>query len=345
MKKNSQLSQIDVNQRKTLEKQQYRVIGSHSAVKVCGWTKNSIINKGNCYKQDFYGIKSHQCMQMTSSLYCANRCKFCWRDVKSPVSKTWYGNVDDVKFIVDNSIKEHVKLLQGFKGFEGADEKKLEELKSPRHVALSLTGEPIVYPKINKLLEEFHKRNISTFLVTNAQFPSQIVKIKNITQLYLSIDAPTKELMKEIDRPLFKDYWQRSLKSLKILSTRKYRTCIRLTLIKGLNDGDEYIQDYAKLIKLGKPHFVEIKSYMYVGASQKQLKHENMLSTKEINSFTKKLLKYLKDYEYAADHWPSRVSLIMKKSLKKKRFINFDKFFKIVNAGKSASVNDYSCLN
>lgn len=38
-----------------------------------------------------------------------------------------------------------------------------------RHCALSLVGEPIMYPHINELLAELHRRHISTFLVTNAQ--------------------------------------------------------------------------------------------------------------------------------------------------------------------------------
>ena len=35
-------------------------------------------------------------------------------------------------------------------------------------------GEPIMYPKINDLVRLLHNRGISTFLVTNAQFPDAI---------------------------------------------------------------------------------------------------------------------------------------------------------------------------
>ena len=35
-----------------------------------------------------------------------------------------------------------------------------------------------------------------------------------VTQLYVSVDASTKESLKRIDRPLFTDYWQRFLDSL-----------------------------------------------------------------------------------------------------------------------------------
>ena len=42
------------------------------------------------------------------------------------------------------------------------------------HCALSLVGEPIMYPEINTLIDLLHEKQISTFLVTNAQFPDAI---------------------------------------------------------------------------------------------------------------------------------------------------------------------------
>lgn len=65
----------------------------------------------------------------------------------------------------------------------GVKPEKLEEGLSPRHCALSLVGEPIMYPEINALVDELHRRHISTFLVTNAQFPEKIKTLKPITQV------------------------------------------------------------------------------------------------------------------------------------------------------------------
>lgn len=45
-----------------LKKQQYGVVGRHSAVKVCEWTKKSLVTGNSCYKQKFYGIQSHRCL-------------------------------------------------------------------------------------------------------------------------------------------------------------------------------------------------------------------------------------------------------------------------------------------
>src|SRR3990172_2924898 len=107
------MSQLTPASKALLEKQQYRIIGNHSAVKVCGWTKKMLKGEGGCYKLKFYGIMSHQCLQMTTSISCANRCTFCWRDYKAPVSKEWKWEIDDPVMIVENSIMQHKKLLDG----------------------------------------------------------------------------------------------------------------------------------------------------------------------------------------------------------------------------------------
>jgi tRNA wybutosine-synthesizing protein 1 len=162
--------------RKELEKQQYRIVGkhAHSAVKTCGWTKNMLRGEGGCYKLKFYGIKSHQCMQMTTSISCANRCTFCWRGYKAPVSKEWKWQMDEPEEIFEESLKAHHKLLSGFGGHPKTPRALWKQSNSVKHVALSLTGEPIIYPKINELILKFNKVGISTFLVTNAQYPNQI---------------------------------------------------------------------------------------------------------------------------------------------------------------------------
>lgn len=68
----------------------------------------------------------------------------------------------------------------------GVTLERLMEGLAPRHCALSLVGEPIMYPEINKLVDELHHRRISTFLVTNAQFPEKIKMLKPLTQVCVS---------------------------------------------------------------------------------------------------------------------------------------------------------------
>jgi hypothetical protein len=48
------------------------------------------------------------------------------------------------------------------------------------------------YPRINEFLDLLHSRRISSFLVTNAQFPEEIRTLRPVCQLYVSVDASTK---------------------------------------------------------------------------------------------------------------------------------------------------------
>ena len=88
-----------------LEKSGYRFVGTHghAAVKTCHWTRQSIVDKGVCYKEKFYGIKSHRCLQMSPSVpFCHQQCRFCWRDL-SNTNFEWEGDYDEPnegKFIV-----------------------------------------------------------------------------------------------------------------------------------------------------------------------------------------------------------------------------------------------------
>ncbi len=50
--------------RKSLTKQGYQLVGSHSGVKICRWTKAMLRGRGGCYKHTFYGIASHRCMEV-----------------------------------------------------------------------------------------------------------------------------------------------------------------------------------------------------------------------------------------------------------------------------------------
>ncbi len=326
-----------------LEKQQYRVVGNHSAVKTCGWTKNMINGKGGCYKLKFYGIMSNQCMQMTTSISCANRCTFCWRGYKAPVSKDWKWETDDPKKIHKESLEAHHKLLIGFKGSDKANKAAYNKSLEVKHVALSLTGEPIFYPRINESIELFNKDGISTFLVTNGQYPEQVKNLKPITQLYVSVDAPTKEMLKDVDVPLFKDYWERLNKSLDYLKEKKERTCVRLTVIKDIND--VLTEKYAELVQRGLPDFIEVKAYMHVGPSQQRLSRDNMPLHEEVIIFSKKLLESLPDYEIVSEHIPSRVVMFARKKYQINgtwnTWIDFPKYHELVNSGQDFTAEDY----
>ncbi|MAG45723.1 MAG: 4-demethylwyosine synthase TYW1 [Nanoarchaeota archaeon] len=302
--------------KRDLKKQHYYIVGNHSATKICGWTGKMLRNEGACYKHKFYGIKSNQCLQMSTCLSCANNCVICWRSNQIPNVKGWKGEVDNPEKIFKESLEAQKKLLSGFGGYKEINKKFLEEAREVRHVALSLIGEPILYPKINDFIKILKENKISIFLVTNGQYPEQIKNLDKITQLYLSLDASNEELLKEIDKPLFKDFWKRLERSLEYLKGRKDRTCIRLTCIKGINMSD--MKDYAELIKKGDPDFVEVKGYMFIGSSRERLEEKNMPLHEDVVEFSKILCKELEDYEIVSEHILSRVVLLAKKSYKKK---------------------------
>lgn len=92
--------------------------------------------------------------------------------------------------------------------------------------------------------------------MTNGQHPQAIESLNPITQLYVSVDAPTPESLEAIDRPLFKDAWSRLRQSLSFLKAKGQRTVARLTVVKGWNSDE--IEGYAKLIALGHCSFVEV---------------------------------------------------------------------------------------
>ncbi len=344
--------------RRDLERQQYRIVGTHSAVKTCGWTKNMLRGRGGCYKLKFYGIMSHQCLQMSTSLSCANRCVFCWRGYKAPVSKEWRWGVDEPEIILEGSKRAHHSLLTGFGGHDEVTKVLFAQAKRIRHVALSLTGEPIIYPQINEFIALCTREEISTFLVTNAQYPDTIRDLAPVTQLYLSLDAPTKELLKKVDVPLFADYWERLNRSLEHLAAKRQRTCIRLTAVKGLNMVEP--ERYAELILKGSPDFLEVKAYMHVGASQKRLSRESMPTHEEVVAFTQEILRRLPGYELVAEHIPSRVVMAAKDVFKKPEavrhrdekdgrtterwftWIDFQKYQELALSGNEFSAGDYT---
>lgn len=231
-------------------------------------------------------------MEATPSLACANKCVFCWRHHKNPVGKEWRWKTDDPYYIVDMAVKLHVSMIKEAKGIPGVKEDRWKEAHTVKHCALSLVGEPIMYPRINELLGELHNRSISTFLVTNGQHPNAIDDLIPVTQLYVSIDASTPETLDAIDRPLFKDAWDRLKASLRCLKNKGQRTVARLTVVKGWNSDE--VEGYAKLIALGHCSLVEVKGVTFCGKSDaSNLNISNSPWHHEVISLTQNLQKAL----------------------------------------------------
>ncbi|XP_042647749.1 S-adenosyl-L-methionine-dependent tRNA 4-demethylwyosine synthase TYW1 isoform X1 [Tyto alba] len=326
--------------REALTKQGYKLIGSHSGVKLCRWTKSMLRGRGGCYKHTFYGIESHRCMEATPSLACANKCVFCWRHHTNPVGTEWRWKMDQPEMILQEAIENHQNMIKQFKGVSGVKADRFEEAMTAKHCALSLVGEPIMYPEINRFVKLLHQHSISSFLVTNAQFPDEIRNLEPVTQLYVSVDASTKESLKRIDRPLFKDFWQRFLDSLKALSEKQQRTVYRLTLVKAWNVDE--LKAYADLISLGKPDFIEVKGVTYCGeSSASSLTMANVPWHEEVVRFVQELADLVPDYEIACEHEHSNCLLIAHKKFKINgewcTWINYDRFQELVREHERSS--------
>jgi len=315
---------ISAAKKKDLEKQGYRMAGDHSAIKACLWCKKSMLNTGHCYKQAFYNIYSHRCVQMTPSLPCCTlRCRWCWRDIEH-TKPAWIGPIDSPKKIIEECIRQHVKLLQGFGGNEKSDIKKYSEAQKPLHFAISLAGEPTLYPKLPELIKELKRQGISSFLVTNGTSPEMLEKLRKSppTQLYITLPAPNKKVFEQMCSPLIKNAWKKILESLKVMKElkKKTRTTIRLTLAK--NNNMLLPEEYAKLIALAEPLFVECKAYMFVGYSKKRMSQEDMPLHDEIKEFAEQLAKHGM-YKIIDEQPASRVVLLMKKDSRKRK-LNFN---------------------
>ena len=273
-----------------LEYSGYRFVGEHghAAAKICHWTKKSMINEGVCYKEKFYGVQSHRCLQMSPAVpFCNQKCSFCWRDL-SQTRVEWKGEYDDPKTIIEGAIKAQNSLLCGFGGNKKVDRKKLEESKKPTNAAISLAGEPTLYPEIDELIAEFHRQDFTTFLVSNGMYWEKLGNLENEpTQLYVSLDAPNEKVYKELCNPQINDGWNNLNKTLELMNSFDTRTAIRITSVKGKNMCNT--DEYAELINKANPKYIEVKAYMFVGSSRKRLSLDNMPSNQEVRDFAQEI--------------------------------------------------------
>ncbi len=318
---------IPENVKKVLKRQHYAIVGKHSAVQICRWTKKSLRDEGVCYKEQFYGIKSHLCCQMSPAvMWCPNRCLHCWRAIELTIGNELKGKVDTPKQIIDGCIKAQGELLSGFKINEKpkkkqlskANMKKFKEAQEPMQFAISLSGEPMTYKYVGGIIEELRKRGKTSFLVTNGLFPSKLEELEKKkqlpTQLYISVNAPNKEIYNKIHRSSKKDAWELLNKSLETMSNlrNKTRTVFRMNLILDLNMNNEHAEKYAELIKKANPMFVEVKAFMCVGFANQRIAYNKMPYHEDIVEFSKKILEFLPEYKMLDEKKESRVVLLGK---------------------------------
>lgn len=296
-----------------LKKQKYHLVGTHSAVKRCRWLYESLVHNRNCYKQRFYGIKSHQCLQMTPSVFhCTLHCVFCWRAQSGDHNLSWNESRmpewDDPEYIIEGCIREQKRILSGYKANSKADQEKCLEALTPRHAAISLAGEPTLYPNLNGLIKNFHGRGFTTFLVSNGTVPETLSSLgEEPTQLYISVSAFDKTTFSQVCRPHVSDAWKKINETLDLLPSFKCPTVIRLTLARHVNL--KHPELYAQLIRKADPTYLEPKAYMHVGFSRLRLGYGNTPTHSEIRDFATQLANEL-GYNILDEYADSRVVLL-----------------------------------
>jgi tRNA wybutosine-synthesizing protein 1 len=268
--------------------QGYQLTGRHSAVKLCYWTRESLVAGRDCYKGRFYGIESHRCLQMSPAIDSCNlHCRFCWRN-QGWENDELMPEYDDPEQLLDRSIEAQRRILSGFKGEPRVSLDRWEASQQPRHVAISLTGEPTLYPKMNRFLELCHERGITTFLVTNGTNPDGLRALDPLpTQLYVSVTAPNAEVFRRLTLPAHEDAWDRMLESLEIVRHLRTRRVIRHTLVRGWNLG--WVEGYAALDSIARPEFIEPKGYVFMGKSRQRLGRDHVPEHEEIAAFAHRL--------------------------------------------------------
>ncbi len=103
-----------------------------------------------------------------------------------------------------------------------------------------------------------------------------------------------------------------------MLSTLDTRTVLRITLIRGYNDGEEMIPVFASLLQQSNVHFIEIKSYMHIGRSINRLEYSDMLEMDKVRSFSNKLAQENGAFTVMDESEISRIVILQNK----KRFVD-----------------------
>lgn len=160
----------------------------------------------------------------------------------------------------------------------------------PNHAAISLDGEPFFYPKISGLVDEFKKRNMTTFIVTNGTLTENIQDLNSLpSQLYITLPASNEQIYKKVCRPIIKKGWNSIMNTMELIETLSCRILVRLTAVKELNINEKLINEYVKIIEKANPHFFEIKGFTM---QAKALLIKNRLKSE------KTVQDFFPDYEY-----------------------------------------------
>jgi tRNA wybutosine-synthesizing protein 1 len=254
---------------------------------------------------------------------CTQSCEFCWRVTPADIGVSWNQidvsetDVMPANELMDAVLMANLRSLGGYNPEIGVpvSERKYREARDPKHVAISLAGEPTLDPLISDLIDEIHRRRMTSFLVSNGTKPEVLSTMSLPTQLYVTLAAPDNNTYRTLCNPGLQDGWNRILKAQEVLQSLNTRTVNRLTMVAHRNMHDA--RAYSKLIDIGEPDFIEVKGYMFLGSSRGRLDSTNVPSHREIRAFSEKLAA-LTGYYLLDEQVESRVVLLSRsKQIKK----------------------------
>lgn len=300
------------------DRQGYHFVGQHGAVKTCHWVRKSLTTGGaeHCYKQSFYGIPCHRCLQMTPSLgRCLQSCIFCWRAKPGDIGVSWdqthfpFEEAEEPQDIVEISVEAHRRAISGFGGNPRVPREMFIEAWNPIHAAISLEGEPTLYPRLGELVEAYFNHSFKTvFIVTNGLRPDVLAKLdREPSQLYVSVSAPNEETYKRTCRPLIPDGWRRLMETLELLNSFSCPTVLRHTLIPKYNLHSP--ESYARLAELSNATYLEPKAAMSVGYARLRFGYHEMARHSDIRRFAESLAR-ASGYRIIDEHPLSSVVLL-----------------------------------
>ena len=283
-----------------------RTVGEHAMIALCPWTAHSISRNRPCYKQQFYGIPSHRCVQMSPwSLSCGHNCLHCWRP---PCGSNKAQEILPPEPLANAIVREHLALVAGFEGSNVSDLTRAHEAKNPSNVAMSLTGEASRYPYLDELIEIFKCKGFSTILVTAGAEERSFANLVHLpSMLYLSVLAYDEKSYERLCRPI-ESTWKDWVAFCAVFSQLHTTRVLRVTLIKGLNDHDRAMDGFSKIVGICRPKFIEVRSYAPVGRAA-LIGRENILPFENIVEFCQEFCHSI-DYRIAGINMNSGVLLL-----------------------------------
>jgi tRNA wybutosine-synthesizing protein 1 len=216
---------------------------------------------------------------------------------------------DDPYEIIINSLTKHKKQISGFGGNPNINANLLKEALNPIHAAISLEGEPTLYPRLGDLVNAFKENGFKTiFIVTNGTNSELLSQMKTEpSQLYVSLCAPDEQTYQVVCRPMVPRAWEQLTRTLEILNSFTCPTVLRLTLVPKLNI--KRVDEYARMINFSNPTYVEPKAAMSVGFARKRFQYDEMARHKDIQEFAARLSE-ASGYSIIDEQWQSSIVLL-----------------------------------